>query len=203
MLIRVSILCLCLVTSCVRGQPHPPLGCLSADEARLGFLINEYRQRKGLPKIGITKDLSSVAQWHILDVKNAINSQGFGSLGRRCNLHSWYGDAPASPNYTSCCYTADHKRAACMWNKPKEITQGRLDVTGFEISGSGYLSVDSVLDGWEKSAIHNELILNKDKWEDFPWASMGVGVDPINRFYFVWFTHDEDRSGKAERCEQK
>ena len=42
----------------------------------------------------------------------------FGWLVR--SMHSW----SANGSWTPCCYTADHARKECMWNKPGEITGG-------------------------------------------------------------------------------
>ena len=86
-----------------------------------------------------------------------------------------------------------------MWNKPEEISSGSYTSNGYEISASGYGSVQSALNGWKNSPGHNDVILNQGIWTNYPWQAMGVGTNFDNeegyRFYFVWFATAPDPYG--------
>lgn len=94
---------------------------LTSEEMKLYNNIMEYRKEKKLPSIPLSKSLTFVAQTHVSDLVN--NKPDIG----KCNSHSW----SRKGNWTSCCYTPDHSRAECMWNKPSELTSYKG--TGFEI----------------------------------------------------------------------
>ena len=96
--------------------------CLNDAEKRLYELIMEYRQEKGLKTIPLSGALTKVAQTHVEDLNN-----NFDINNKKCNTHSWSKDG----KWTSCCYTEDHKKAECMWNKPKEIAG--YESRGYEI----------------------------------------------------------------------
>ena len=85
---------------------------LTRAEEELRDLINQYRNQKGLQAIPVSKNLTYVAKLHVKDL--ADNHP----YNKRCNLHSWSDEGPWSP----CCYTEDHEQAACMWNKPQELS---------------------------------------------------------------------------------
>jgi hypothetical protein len=123
-------------------------------------------------------------------VDNHLYAQGAGTYGAdpNCNLHSWY-DEPGQ-SFTSCCYTPDHAQAACMWAKPGEIAS--FNTNGYEISANGYETVAGALVGWQNSPGHNDVMLNQGIWADFPFLSIGAGVDEQNRIYHVWFATAAD-----------
>ncbi len=168
--------------------------CLSKTEKEVARLINQYRVSKGLHAIPLSVSLSHVARVHAQDQTQNHKYKN------RCNLHSW-GD---SDKWTSCCYTADHKQAQCMWDKPRELTKYQGD--GFEIS---YFSTynystptefaQDALQGWKNSPGHNNMIINLNEWKRSYWKAMGVGVygDYIN----VWFGKIDDPAG-APNCEE-
>ena len=81
---------------------------LSEQEQELYNLIMEYRAQKKLPPIPLSKSLTFVARTHAKDLGD--NRPDI----KKCNMHSW----SKKGNWTSCCYTSDHKKAECMWNKP-------------------------------------------------------------------------------------
>src|SRR4051812_17318311 len=83
--------------------------CLSKEEAKLYDLIMKYRKEKKLPKIQLSISLTHVAQTHARDIME--NSPNKGS----CNMHSWSNKG----KWSACCYTNDHAKSECMWNKPK------------------------------------------------------------------------------------
>lgn len=158
-------------------------------ESKLARAINHYRESKGLEPIELSASLTKVAQLHARDLSENHKPGG------RCNLHSW----SKSSEWSSCCYTPDHKKAACMWDKPRELTSYKGD--GYEIafySNYPYSSADEMvkdaLDGWKKSKGHNDIIINNSRWKTAKWKAMGVGVH--GEYMVVWFGELVDPSGK-------
>lgn len=196
--LEILLLAVMLFASGAVQAQYEPAGCLNSSEQRLAQLLNDYRAQNALPAIPVGRNLTDVAQWHTADLAYASFVSGEFGQDPSCNLHSWYG-IPAAP-YTTCCYTADHAQAACMWNKPGEISGGSYSPFGFEIAAYGYLNVQDALDAWKNSAGHNGVILNNPPWENYTWRAMGIGVDPVNRWYFVWFADTIDPDGEAEAC---
>lgn len=175
-----------------------PAGCLNPHEAELAALVNEYRAENGRPKIPVSKALTRVAQWHNADTAHANDVLRTWGKDPRCNLHSWYG-VPGS-SYEKCCYTADHAKAACMWDKPYELSGGAYPGAGFENAAVGYASPKAALAGWKSSDGHDRVILNKGMWKSYTWKAMGVGVDPVHKSYYLWFGLDADPARKPPTC---
>lgn len=177
-----------------KNEQQLPQICLSPAEMELFTLINEYRARKGLPEVKLSASLCYVAQTHAKD-QDANFKQG-----GRCNMHSWSDKG----NWIACCYTPDHKKANCMWSKPRELTSYTGE--GFEISfwstykyPSALAQAKDILDGWKKSPGHNDVIINKRDWKDVSWQAMGVGI--YGEYANVWFGREEDNAEKPEPCE--
>ena len=171
-----------------------PEVCLTATEIELYRLINEYRVQKGLPEVRLSASLSFVARTHAKD--QTLNFKE----SNRCNMHSW----SSKGGWSSCCYTPDHKKAKCMWDKPRELTNYTGD--GFEISfystypySSPAAFAKDALDGWKKSSGHNEIIVNKSIWKNIKWKSIGIGV--YGEYANVWFGKEEDSAGEPALCE--
>lgn len=163
--------------------------CLSQTEIELYKLINEYRSQKGLPEVKLSISLSFVARTHAKDQTDNFKE------GKRCNMHSWSNKG----SWSSCCYTPDHKKAKCMWDKPRELTNYPGD--GFEISFFSTYTYSSpeafakdILNGWKKSPGHNEMIINKGIWKKIKWQSIGVGI--YGEYANVWFGAVEDSAGE-------
>jgi len=149
---------------------------LTEQELTLYDFIMDYRKSKNLPSIPLSKSLTYVAQMHSLDLAKNNPDQG------KCNLHSW----SKKGEWKACCYTSDHARATCMWDKPKEMTSYLHP--GYEIScvGTSTLSPKEALDIWISSEPHHEVIINKGIWND-PWKAIGVGIH--EGYATVWFGH--------------
>lgn len=162
---------------------------LNKEEISLAKQINDYRARLNLPVIQLSASLSMVARQHVYDLSGNYHH------GERCNLHSW----SQSNHWSSCCYTSDHRRAACMWDKPRELTAYKGDgyeiafYSNYDYNGAGELASDA-LDGWKTSPGHHELIVNRGKWETASWKAMGVGV--YNGYVVVWFGEQPDPAGE-------
>jgi len=152
---------------------------LSNQEAELYNLIMQYRYSKDLTKIPLSKSLTFVAQNHVKDLEN--NKPDVGN----CNMHSWSNKG----DWTPCCYTSDHARSQCMWDKPSELTSYKGN--GYEISfgSSGSVTALEALNGWKSSSGHNAVIINQGIWNR-SWQAIGIGI--YKGFAVVWFGNERD-----------
>ncbi|MEJ2004556.1 MAG: CAP domain-containing protein [Cyclobacteriaceae bacterium] len=164
---------------------------MSPDEEKLFNLINDYRESEGLEPIPFSAALTTVAQAHVRDLENEYDY----SPDNECNPHSW----SSKGEWTSCCYTNDHKARECMWNKPREIA-GYTD-SGYEIAfyASAGATADVGLQHWLKSTGHKPLIINGGQWGTLKWNAMGIGI--YGRYAVVWFGASPDPS-VIEVCDQ-
>lgn len=159
--------------------------CLSEVEEQLYRQVTEYRESRGLPAIPLSRSLSYIAQLHVWDLAEHLPHS------RRCNLHSWSNKG----NWSSCCYTEDHRRSSCMWNKPEELSN--YPGKGYEIAywtdETGLPPeawVKKAINGWKRSPGHNQVITNEGKWKRVVWKAMGVGF--YNGYAVVWFGEEPD-----------
>lgn len=156
--------------------------CISGEEKKLYDLIMAYRKSKHLDPIPISPKLTRVAQTHARDLASNYKFNPSGV----CNPHSW----SKKGKWTPCCYTADHKKAQCMWDKPKEISD--YNSPGYEIayySSSGATALEG-LEGWKKSPAHNPLLINSEQWSKVEWKAIGIGI--YKEYGLVWFGAMED-----------
>jgi uncharacterized protein YkwD len=156
--------------------------CLSTEEMKLYRLIMEYRKTKGLPSIPLSAKLSQVANVHAHDLADNYKFDP----ANKCNPHSW----SKKGSWTACCYTSDHKRAQCMWDKPKEIAG--YSGFGYEIAyySTAGATAQEGLDGWKVSPGHNPLIVNLDIWSKVKWNAIGVAL--YKEYGLVWFGEEKD-----------
>jgi hypothetical protein len=147
------------------------------EEEKLVSDLNNYRKSLGLPTIPYSAKLTKVAQIHATDL--VINPPK-----GKCNLHSWSGKTEGS----ACCYTADHKNAECMWNKPEEITGYKEK--GYEISAMNTAPSVDWLAQWKNSKGHHEVIINGGIWKQIEWKAMGVAIR--KPYAVIWFGPLED-----------
>ena len=166
--------------------------CISKEELKLFKLITEYRKSKGLKEIPFSKSLTFDAQTHVRDLENNSPAQG------NCNMHSWSDKG----NWTPCCYTSDHAKASCMWDKPKELTN--YNGNGFEISSGGFgdyiITADGALKSWKGSSGHNSVIINSGIWKNSPWQAIGIGI--YGSYAVVWFGKIKDQEGPPFLCKE-
>jgi uncharacterized protein YkwD len=168
--------------------------CLCLTEQDLCEQVNAYREARGLKSIPLSKSLTYVAQMHVWDL-----AENGPFKPHRCNLHSW----SSNGSWTSCCYTENQQKAACMWSKPGELTN--YNHSGYEIafwtneplSPLGF--AEQALKGWRKSKGHNEVIVNQGEWSDLEWNAMGVGYS--EGYAVVWFGTIPDEAGEMKQCE--
>ncbi len=162
---------------------------ISKEEQELYRRIMEYRAKKNLPDIPFSKSLTIVAKTHAWDLE--VNQPAKG----KCNLHSWSDKG----KWKSCCYTKDHAKARCMWDKPKELTTYKG--TGYEISfwSSGRATAAGALASWKSSAGHNNVIINSGIWEKSTWKAIGIGI--YGSYAVVWFGKVSDTEEEPEKEE--
>jgi len=164
--------------------------CLSQEERKLYDIINVYRQEKKLTPIPLSARLSQVAQTHARDLADHYKFD----RNNKCNPHSW----STHGKWTSCCYTSDHKKAQCMWDKPKEIAG--YENPGYEIAYYSSLGANAQegLDGWKLSPAHNPLIINEGMWNQVTWKAIGIGI--YKEYAVVWFGQLEDATPTPVVC---
>ena len=167
--------------------------CISGTELELYKLINNYRKDKGLPPIELSKSLSFVAKTHAKDLAENYKESD------RCNMHSW----SKKGDWGSCCYTNNHRKAECMWYKPRELTN--YQGIGYEIAFYSSYPADlenqaeASLEGWKKSKGHNTIIINRGQWKKAHWKSIGIGI--YEEYVVAWFGQEVDTDGKPLMCE--
>lgn len=162
--------------------------CISSEELKLYNIIMAYRKANNLESIPLSESLTYVAQTHAKDLSE---NYAF-DIKNSCNPHSW----SRKGNWSSCCYTNDHKKASCMWSKPKELTG--YPGYGFEIAyySSGGANAQEGLDGWKISPGHNPLLINSGTWADVKWQAIGVAI--YKEYGLVWFGEEPDGSTPSE-----
>ena len=160
---------------------------VSEKEAKLYYIINAYRESKGLQKLSFSKSLTIVARTYVSDSNTYTPENQRDSRGMQGNLHSWSNHG----SWTPMVYTSDHEYAANMWSKPRELTS--YTGNGYEISSwySGNITPEDALDLWKNSSGHNAVMTTQGNWSDL--KTMGVAID--GRYAHVWFGSAADPAG--------
>lgn len=154
---------------------------ISAEEEVLKNQIQAYRKQKGLPEIPWSENLAIVARLHAEDLQKYPPKAP-------CNMHSWSKNGP----WTPCCYTPDHKEAACMWQKPKELSS--YPGHGYEISAMNTADQVDWLAQWQKSKGHHQVLINEGIWKGKTWKAMGLAIR--KPYAVVWFGLETDLDAK-------
>jgi uncharacterized protein YkwD len=191
MMAMLNFLLIHLVLNLVSIQPQTTVDvCLSGEEKKLYESINAYRKKKKLKPIAYSAKLTLVAQTHAKDLADYFQLNN-----EKCNPHSW----SSNGDWSSCCYTNDHKAAQCMWDKPTEIAGYESD--GYEIAyySSAGATADEGLTGWQKSPGHNPLLINSGMWKEIEWKAIGIGI--YKEYGVVWFGRIDDNQNKIVSCE--
>jgi uncharacterized protein YkwD len=177
---QLAMLTTAVFAAMVAGQAIAQ-GIRKQESTELLQRLNAYRAQNGLERIPTSPAMTAVAEAHVLALE-ANPPTGV------CNGHSW----PSSKLWKECCYTDDHAKAQCMWDKPKEITAGRYQGAGFEIWAwrSGQMTLEFAIEGWKSSAPHNDVLVNKGPWAKITWRAAGAAVS--QRYAVVWFGMDSD-----------
>ncbi|MFM7234380.1 MAG: CAP domain-containing protein [Flavobacteriales bacterium] len=179
---KSAILLLIAFLNCMNSRCQ----VMTSEEQALFDLIMNYRKTKNLPSIPFSPSLTIVAQTHAKDLAENNPDQG------RCNLHSWSGKG----NWSQCCYTDDHAKAQCMWNKPSELTS--YSGNGYEISAwsSEDITAEEALSMWKSSPGHHACVINSGIWKQ-PWQAMGVGI--YQGYALVWFGNEVDPLSQSRK----
>ena len=151
----------------------------SGEALELIALVNSYRAEQGRPAIAASSSLCQVGDQHAQDLSVNQPQQEPG-----CNLHSWSDQG----SWTACCYTDDHARAQCMWDKPRELTP--YPGNGYETAASGAANPADALAIWQQSPPHNDVLLSQDIWSDHPWGALGAGL--YKGYAVLWFGDEVD-----------
>jgi hypothetical protein len=142
-------------------------------------LIMAHRAEQGKPDIALSKSLTYVAQLHVRDLSANKVSPPY-------TLHSWSKNGP----WEGVRYTANHRHARLMWNKPKELTNYPGD--GFEITFAkkGGASAKAAFDSWKSQKSVEAIMVNSGNWETIHWRAIGVGIH--GDYAVIWFGDRED-----------
>ncbi len=153
---------------------------MTTEEEKLYDIMMEYRAEYHLPAIPVSNNLNYVALMHARDL---MTNPPKG----RCNMHSWSENGP----WGKCCYTDNHAKAQCMWDKPSELTSYRG--YGYEIafwSSNPLEMAEQALQGWKESASHNHVMINYGVWSSHPWKAIGIAI--VGNYAVAWFGEEED-----------
>ena len=163
--------------------------CLSAPEMELYRRIMDYRKVRKLPVVPLSAALTKVAQLHAEDLE--VNQPA----ADRCNLHSWSDQG----TWGACCYTSDHRKASCMWEKPGELTD--YPGAGYEIAhwNSAGATALSAFRGWRNSPGHDAVMSNQNMWKRKKWQAIGIGIR--GQYATVWLGAEKDEAGEAVICD--
>ncbi len=180
------LLVLLALTACNAPTPSVAPEPGGAGANAVAEVVNRYRRSRGLPVIALSPALTRVAAAHVADLEAHYRKTG------TCNMHSW----SKNGNWSACCYTPDHRQAACMWNKPKEITGGAYSAPGYEIVAhyTDPMTPAMALEIWKDSPGHHAMILNSGTWSAHPWRAMGAAIG--THFAVVWFGEAADATAR-------
>jgi len=145
--------------------------------------INHYRMENGLSEIPVSQSLTIVAETHVEDLYFNHPDTGL------CNTHSWSDKG----NWTAGCYIGDIEHAEIMWGKPMELTSYTgygYEITAFSTNNN--LTVEQVLKKWQDSDEHNDIILNRGKWNGIEWKAIGSAI--FKNYAVVWFGKEVDNN---------
>ena len=146
----------------------------SAEERALFQLVNKYRAANRRPQIKLSPTLSMVANRHLIDLMQNV----------KAFTHGW----------SNCPYDiAVEKTWPCVGDAPQRLNSGYKG-QGFETlyrTATGNAAPSLALDAWEKSKLHNSIILNLDMFKNMEWDEVGVALD--GPYAALWFGAPADK----------
>ncbi len=154
--------------------------CLSPMEKELISLVNKYRKKHKLKSIPASKSLSFVAQKHVRELNDEIKDL----------THSW----------VDCKYNGmDTRTFDCMWEMPRQLADypGKGYECGFVQWGKDFSAAD-ILEGWQDSRGHDDVIMNRRSWKKSEWNAVGVGI--YGDYAVIWFGEEKDPKGRPSSC---
>lgn len=153
---------------------------LEPEEIKLYELVNQYRVQHNLPPIPLSKSLTLVANRHAHDLAENIEALS----------HSW----------SNCPFNAqDAKTFPCMWSAPQRLKTAYPGY-GFEnayISYGEHVNARKAFQGWQDHTTHNNVMLNRERWKNIKWNSVGVAV--YKQYAVMWFGRETDPAGAPAR----
>lgn len=168
-----------------RPTAAPTPAPTGADGKRLAELINAYRAANGKPAHPLSRTMMATASTHVSDLVHYPETDS-----GVCTPHSWSNHGGLL--FTGCCYTVDHAQAACMWEKPRQISAGlgmiQYTGNGYEIALRGYEgnTPEDVVQAFANSAPHRAVMLSTGGWE-FLDAHPAMGAAMLGKYSVVWF----------------
>ena len=174
-------------TNCTGDKIFTEKSCtgdeISETETKIYQLINEYRQQNKLAPVTISKSLSLVANRHLLDINANLKK----------TTHSW----------SNCEYDLQNSKTwHCVSEAAKRLNSG-YEGQAYENlyrNFSGSVEPSAALAAWEKSDLHNSLILNLNVWKNRNFDSFGVAVD--GQYASIWFGEKSDSPLKTQNAPQ-
>jgi cell division septation protein DedD len=162
--------------------------CITSDALILFNMINDYRRSNNLPLIPLSRSLCYVASTHASDLRTS------NSVSNGCGLQSW----SSNGNWKPCCYAKDPSHAACMSNKPKELTG--YPGSGYEIAywDEEKATPSGAIELWRSTVIAQNVLLNRDKWQSKQWKAMGVAL--LQGYAIVWLGDKTDAVADLALC---
>lgn len=158
--------------NCSAGQVLTAKSCAgdaaSANENALFQLVNKYRTANGRAALRLSAPLSLLANRRVLDLQ----------LNMRTLTHSW----------SNCPYDINvQKTWPCVTDAPRRLNTG-YNGEGYETlyrTTAGQAEPALALQAWQKSSLHNSIILNEGTFKDTKWDEVGVAID--GQYAVLWF----------------
>ncbi len=142
----------------------------SGDEKTLLQLVNKYRVANKQSELRLSAPLSMLANRRILDMKQNM----------KMLTHSW----------SNCPYDIKvEKTWPCVIDAPQRLNTGYKG-QGYETLyrvDSGSATPSLALAAWQKSTLHNSIILNLDIFRNMAWEEAGVAIN--GQYAVLWFGH--------------
>jgi len=148
----------------------------SGEERALFDIVNKYRTANGRPALRLSAPLSVLANRRALDMR----------LNTKTLSHSW----------SNCAYDIKNDKTwDCVTEAPRRLNTGYKG-QGYETlyrTATGTADPKLAMQAWQKSPLHNSIILNTGMFSDSAWDEFGVAVD--GQFAVLWFGHPGTRAG--------
>jgi hypothetical protein len=140
---------------------------IDAREKELFQLINQYRAQNRLPALVLSDALSIVANRHLLDLN--INVKSF--------THGW----------SNCPYDIKNEKTWDCVSKAPKMLGVKYDGNGYENLYRNFNSAATpplALEAWQKSELHNALILNLGIFKNLKWDGIGIAIS--SNYAAIW-----------------
>ncbi|GAA4838932.1 hypothetical protein [Algivirga pacifica] len=180
--------CLCFHT--LKGQSYTNT-CISKEDHKLIFLINEIRSKQDLPVLQYAQGLTYVAQTHLADLNLNHVPEG------PCLPYSWY----QVEGVTNCCIEASKPDWSCVISKPHELID--YPAKGFEVVLSLHeenMNAQEVIHQLKTSSQAMTMVLNQKNWSAIEWKSIGLSIG--EKYAILWFSNYQETAQKIIICEE-